>query len=327
MRYSEWELEYSHRDHLKWGWDDGCFNDPTSGKFHVTVGSTTRPVGTLRQEVIASCKLMADWFTKPLLIGLSGGSDSQVACLAFRELKFPFTPLIQEFTSESGETYNPHDIANALAFCEKFGLTPRVERLRIDRFAQTRYPELLKEHGFVGTVMPVHLNVLDRYPDHAHLIAGEIRVSPLTVGGPLTYAVRTPIQQHFIKHRLQGIDRFYHYTPELMLAYLDNPIMRAYRRAAPALTPHFQQVAPPERWWIQFPLYYKPMFIIDAFPELIIAPKYTGFERLRYFDDILKESDRAIEAKHPRNRAIIPIEELVTHLAHGNGASKTWTAE
>ena len=121
---------YSKGNHYRWGWGEGWFNAPDPlTSHHVSVGSCANGHGSFRTECANAALDLANQFTKPILVGLSGGSDSQVVCLTLLEQKIPFTPLVLQLLDPDGNVRNQHDIDGAFEFCKKFQLTPIVETL------------------------------------------------------------------------------------------------------------------------------------------------------------------------------------------------------
>ncbi len=332
---------YSRRDHLKWGWNGQNFNDPIpGGTFELEVGSVppiprsmtpTTPPRTFnfQHEVITAAQCIADSLTKPLMIGLSGGIDSQVACLAFKAIKYPFIPVVTRYVDRDGVSCNEHDISTAFEFCKKFGLTPTVDELDIYSYFDTpKFVNRFEEHGPLMGAMAVHLESVDKYAaKRSYLVAGEIVLTKVPDRDELFLVEQVPIQQHMIKRGYEAIDLFFHYSPELMLAYLEHPVVRGFRNAHKMVCPAFQAARPAKGWWNQFALYYKPLVYVEAFPDLVQVRKWSGFEFIPQVEAEIEKAKAKIQRFDPeRNKVLIPVEELVEHLRFGQGAGKRWSS-
>ena len=106
---------YSHNNHYRWGWNGEWFNKPQAeGYFNVSIGACNRQHMSFREECIHAATLLGKSFTKPILVGLSGGMDSQVVCLSLMKAGIPFQPVILKLYSDDGRIYNDFDIEGVL---------------------------------------------------------------------------------------------------------------------------------------------------------------------------------------------------------------------
>jgi hypothetical protein len=319
------QLEYSYKNHYKWGFNDNWFNPPEAdGYFQLSIGACSRPHLSFRQECINTAKLLGNQFTKPILVALSGGHDSQVVCLSMINAGVPFRPVILRMISHQGNLYNGHDIAGAFAFCKKFNLDPIVEELNIDHYYTTTGMQLISDHCIHPTVMVVPLHLVIKYKDtHAFVIgAGDpvpIRsVNQDTGESSLTCSlIPVPIQQYMIDHGIQAVDRFFMYAPEQIAAYLDHPIIHHYNNARDALDGRDTRD--------YFTNCVKPMMYSDEWPEIIQRKKNTGYETVPYFQELTMCVDRVTSHINPHSKAIVlKYEELLDHLNSNTGEIKTW---
>lgn len=337
-------MEHSYRSHFKWGWGSGWYNSPQPEvDYRVSIGSCVSGHGIFRDETIRAATLLAHQFSKPTLVALSGGLDSQVVCLSFKEIGYEFRPLILEAYSESGTLYNSADVEAALEFSKRHKLPePIVESLNVDKFWQTRAIELSKEHCLSNVETSVQLYLIEKFgKDYSYVMGGGDLVitknpywlnktSPAGNLDPLIHVqAPTPIQQHLIKYQYEGCTKFFMYTPELIAAYLNNPMMKLFIQAERAIFESFRNAKgmTPDRWWWCFNLYVKPLFYIDAWPEISQRAKKTGFELA--FEQILKTKNEMLKVNahlNPlRKRVVIEVPDLIDHLLRGRGSSKIWT--
>lgn len=321
-------MDYSQNNHFRWGWNNQDFNAPIKdGVFSTTIGSTTREPKSFREECLLATSALASQFTKPIRVGLSGGSDSQVVCLSLLELGIRFTPVILQLLGPRGGIRNEHDIKAAYSFCTKFKIQPIVESLYLQKYYANTAFTLAKNSCFTNPRVLPQLALVEKYKDtHAFIMAGGdpllqyqpgIRPELFVSYGP------TPIQQHLISNNIQGCTKFFMYTPELILSYLEHPVIKAYRLAYKTAVEGYDN--PAESWKV-FSLFIKPLMYVEQWPELQLQPKYTGYE---HATDLTKlgyavTTVACLPFSPDTNIAYVPVEELVAHLKLGNGASKTW---
>jgi len=319
------QLEYSHRNHYKWGFNDNWFNPPEAdGYFQVSIGACSRPHLSFRQECINTAKLLGSQFTKPILVALSGGSDSQVVCLSLINAGVPFRPVILRLLSRHGSLYNGHDIAGAFDFCKKFNLDPIVEELDVDHYYTTTGMQLISDYCIHHPVMVVPLHLAIKYKDtHAFIIGGgDLKltrsVDQDTGESFLTFSLGPgPIQQHMVNHGIQAVQKFFMYTPEQIAAYLDHPVMHYYNNARDSLDgrdtlDHFINCV-------------KPMLFSDEWPEMIQRKKNTGYEMIHYTRELLMCVDRVTSHINPESKAVVwKYKEFLDYLKSNTGEIKTW---
>ena len=328
-------MHYSLNDHYSWGWNGEKYNDPIpGGTYHVSVGSCVESHRSFREESVRAFTLLADQLTKPIVIGFSGGSDSQTACLAMREAKIPFTPVILQLKGPKGAVRNEHEIANALKFCEKFNLTPTIFPLDLQQFYRGRARELAAEHGLTEVQTLPQLAIVEQYRDtHAVLMGGGdlvLKKNQKDLNGPVVVALSPlTVQQHLIKYGIEGCTRPFMYTPEVIAAFLDNKIIKSFLFAHKAIFDAFCTTTEGKREAYLptcFQYYIKPLFYCDEWPEIIQSKKFTGFEHaveLMYEARVLNRIET--EKYEPeKNQIIVPAQELLDHLLTGGGSVKTW---
>jgi hypothetical protein len=317
-------MQHSHNDHYKWGYNGEWFNKPENGYFQISIGACSRPHKSFREECITVAKLLGEQMSKPILVGLSGGHDSQVVCLSLMEAGVPFTPVILKLFGTSGTRYNQYDIDGAFEFCEKFNLTPIIEELDLDEYYYTELMPLVYEYGFISPEICVQLHLVRKYADtHAYINGGGdpiILVSDKEdeEGQHLTYSHSPlPIQQYMIDHNIEGCLKFFMYTPEIIAAYLDHPIFHTYSNAADAI--------PPRHSYNYFTYCVKAMMYCTEWPELVKRKKNTGFEKFPYMNKVRAMINYANDWYNPRMKIIKwDYKELLEYLNSNTGEIKIW---
>jgi hypothetical protein len=323
------EINYSHNNHYKWGFNDNWFNEAEpEGYFQVSIGACSRPHGSFRAECINAATLLGQTLTKPILVGLSGGLDSQVVCLSLLNAKVPFTPVVLKLLGSAGQTYNQHDIDGAFAFCKKFGLIPIVEELNLDDFYCNEGMKLISENCITVAEIAVQLHLVIKYKDtHAYINGGgdpqlNKYIDSETGMVTLKYSLGpTPIQQYMINNGIQGCLKFFMYTPEQIAAYLNHPIIHAFNDAQESIFEPVNQ----DIWVNNFAHCIKPMMYIGEWPELVQRRKFTGFERVPYFSKVRMLTHKLNSHINPRAKMVTwTYKEILDHLLSNTGEIKTW---
>lgn len=295
-------FEYTENNHFKWGFGDEWYNHPDPEKqYKIQLGYVTRPVKRFREECIITAKLIASKATKPICIGLSGGSDSQMACLAFREAEIPFKVVILSMFDNEGNIVNDHDIKTAYAFCEKYNIEYIIFPLNIDEFYQTKGAEYAAKYGLTGVHTIIQCATMDFIcPDYCYIMAGgDVVMVPYKkyvtpdleiptyewdpdMNKIVWWQTPVPIMQHMIEMGYEGTSKFYLYTPEIIASYLTDPTVTEFLAVQDIVYEVFCRWHPQVRmWWRLFHMLYKPLMTQREWPEMILARKYTGFEQLQ----------------------------------------------
>lgn len=321
-------ISYSLNDHYKWGFNGDWFNEPKrEGYFQVSIGACSRPHLSFREECINSAKILGSKFTKPIMIGLSGGFDSQVVCLSFLNANVEFTPVILHLKSETGETYNHHDLIGAYEFCNKFNLTPISEELNLDRFFYETAPYLIEKYCITVAEISVQLYLIDKYKaTHAYVNGGgdpqlHADIDLFSGTSRLTYSLMpTPIEQYLIDNKIEGCVKFFMFAPEQIASYLNHPVMNYYSKAYESINSRSNTD--------YFVFCIKPLMYLDQWPELIHRKKNTGFEKITYFNKVRQMVHKMNEYINPRSKKVTwTYQEILSHLLSNTGEIKTWRSD
>lgn len=293
-------FDYTLNNHYKWGFGDDWYNEPTQHKpYKVHIGAVTRPVKSFREECINAAKLIAEKATKPILVGLSGGGDSQVACLSFREAGIPFKVIIVHLYDVNWKEVNTHDITNAFKFCETYGIEYIEQHINLDYFYRDDGVSHAEKYGFTQLHTITQCAVIDYVSDeYCYIMAGgDIMFSPYLnfitpdveqprIAQSSRDLVRScwwsgpqPILQYMIDKGCEGTTKFFMYTPELIASFLTHPVTTQYLDNEDVIVGTFTDwFKNPNGWWKCFHYLYKPMMIKQEFPEVLAVKKQTGYE-------------------------------------------------
>lgn len=292
-------FEHTENNHFKWGWGNEWYGRPNpDAPYKIHLGYTRREVKSFREECIIAAKALADRATKPIIVGLSGGSDSQMTCLALREAGVPFKALIGKWRwHSSSEVTNSHDIETAYAFCKKFNIEYLDFDVNIDEFFRTTAVNRAKMYGMNNARTIVQTATMDVVgSNYCYIMAGgDIMMYPWPeakarkhdlpmLTDRITEAVWTqkpvPVLQHMLEQGYEGTSKFFLYTPELIASYLLDPVTEKFIALQNSILVSFCEVTQMENWWKCWQNLFKPMMTHTHWPEMIPAPKYTGFEGL-----------------------------------------------
>jgi hypothetical protein len=349
------KFQYTQNNHFKWGWEeaDGSidwFGNPrTDSRYHVHIGYVTREVKSFREECIKSVEMMAASTNKPIIVGLSGGSDSQIVSLSLMAAKIPFSALIVRFRYNNGDIVNIHDISVAYEFCKKYNVDYKEIDVNLDTFYRARAITLAKKYNMPKLRTIIQTEAMDwaNANGYYYIMAGGDPVFyPLTFASakekgipmlnnqcsvPCWLEGPVPIMQHMIENEYEGCSKFYLYTPELHVSYLNDPVTTEFLRTKQIIYENFVEWFPHHSmWWKIFQNIFKPILTTKHFPEIIPAKKFTGFEgiyrqksvpsAITVFGELLENSVVGISD----NKTIItPIEDIVPYLTRTTDLDRT----
>jgi hypothetical protein len=337
-------FEYTENNHYKWGFGDEWYNRPNpEQKYKIHLGYTTRPVMRFREECIDVAKKIHAKATKPICVGLSGGGDSQMVCLAFRAANIPFKCVIVRMYDKDGVLVNDFDIKVAYKFCQRYSIEYMNFDLDLEEFYHGKGAEYAEKYGLTGVHTIVQCATMDYVcPDYCFIMAGgDIVMSILSKklypesniesmpfnpkwSVPAWWHPPVPILQHMIEMGYEGTSKFYLYTPEILAAYLTDPVVKDFLHSKFVIHEVFMGWKPKWKtgWWKIFQMMYKPLMTMREWPEMIASPKMTGFENLakatedkpNYEAMYQKVIDDASNGVSRGQAVVISIEDLIDYI-------------
>jgi hypothetical protein len=349
------KYQYTKDNHFKWGWEnpdksiDWYGSPKMNAPYHIKLGYVTREVKSFREECIETVKLMAATTTKPIIVGLSGGSDSQMVSLSLIAAQIPFEALIVRFTYNGGSPVNMHDISVAYEFCKKFNVQYKELDVDLDVFYRTKALELSKKYNMpkLRTIVQTEAMEWAGQNGYYYIMAGgdpvfyplppevgqrrgiELMTDQCTV--PCWLEGPVPILQYMVDKEYEGSSKFYLYTPELHVSYLNDPVTTEFLRTKKVIYENFIEWFPHRTmWWKLFQNLFKPILATKHFPELIPAKKFTGFEgiyrqkgipsNINVYRELL---DNSVKGVSNSGSVITPIEDIVPYLTRTTDLDKT----
>lgn len=334
-------FDYTKNNHFKWGWGDQWYNDPTAGaEFKLSLGQASRPVECFRKECVRAAGDLADSATKPIVVGFSGGTDSQVVCLAMTEAGVEFTAAIASYYNSDRILVNQKDVEKARRFCTENKIAWTDYHIGLGGFYRSKGLEYSGKYGFGQIETLVLTELMDLVcPEHCLVMAeGFFNITPYDSGitpnlkpplmknnltVPVWWQDPQPLAQHMINNGYQGTSCFLMYSPEILVSFFDHPLLEFYFRTQDQLYDIFDEMIGEKTHtrWKLFEYFYKPARIINSWPEIAQGRKYTGFEEMWNND-----SDRAMMYRYKKlissglptackNQAVIStVADLIAHL-------------
>jgi hypothetical protein len=344
----ELKFDYTEGNHFKWGWgvdpyedhvsnQDEWYNDPDPSRtFKLQLGHTTREVKSFREECIHAASLIANKATKPIIVGLSGGSDSQMVCLSLMEAKVPFKVVIVHMFDVANELINEHDIKTAYEFCRRYGIESIQFTINLDAYYRGLAQRYAGKYGFTNLATLVQCATMDFVgQDFCYIMGGgdpmmqpispdyvSKRLPRMANGATVPVWIQTPqpIMRHMMEQGYEGTSKYFLYTPELTVSYLTDDVCQRFYAVQEQIYEVFcNNIKHPYRWWSLFQQFYKPMMTVKNWPEIIQARKYTGFEEI--YDDVktrkgiyYKMIQKAAQGSSDSQAVVLTIPELVSYL-------------
>lgn len=262
-------MTYSFNDHMKWSTE--------GGKYQVTYGraaykpSGLRPFRAEVTRAAAEIGVDAKNFNLPVYVYMSGGQDSEVMARGFLEAGVAFTPVMLRFENER----NMHDIGRAIEFCKRMGLQPRIVDMNLSTFLREEFVDMAKKYACPDVSIMTHTWLIENLPSHYPVIGGgdlefiRKRHNQSWWDDQLVRVEKTQSLAPIValqKRGRPGATRFFSYTPELMYAYMTNPMLTFVIEHEKSFNSFW------EREW-------KSMVYHEQYPDLAPRQKYNGFEK------------------------------------------------
>lgn len=259
-------------------------------KYNVKYGSINRPIDNFRKECINSAKIIGDFCLSknlPISIAYSGGIDSEVICRCFKELDIDFTAYILRFEND----LNKHDISYAYKFCKDYNIKFKFIDINICDFLKKDYLIYHNIYDANRLFIYVNLFLIDKMPGYVIFGGGDIKLKRIKNVEKIneqnkgleiveSYDSIVPIL-HLKKYNRIGATRFYMFSPEQMLSWIQDPITTYFINNNRNMVKAYYQT-------------YKTPVFFNLWPEMELREKYTGFEKLDFdrYQNLIFQKDR-----------------------------------
>lgn len=275
------KTQLSYKNHFQFGYNEKAFNFRATpeDRWWVTYGKCDRQPLTFKDECIATAKKIAESAGGTIWILFSGGADSEVALQSFLLARIPISVAILRFNND----LNAHDISYAISFCEKNGLKYYFFDLDIVRFWSDRLFEFAQPTYCVSPQLLSTMWLMDQVDGYPVLGSGECylvkRTPPDYIPGVSEYLDSewdlfekekiAAWYRHLILRGRDGCPGFFQYTPEIILSYLRDPLVKK-------LTTN-QIHGKLSTTSTKLQIYQQHFNLVDR-------PKYSGFEKVQNLD-------------------------------------------
>jgi hypothetical protein len=271
----------THNNHLKFGWGNGTYNlDNKFGEFWVRYGRAEYQPASFREECVRAARLIGESAKKPILIFFSGGIDSEIMVRSFQEADVPFEVAIMKFKYRHDEHINAHETKRAFEIAIEDDLTCHTMTLDLEDYFKNVLPESCRQYKTNNWSKLIVTEMIKHYSNyHCVIGGGNISLQRHKTNG------RSGLTGLYLEEELVNVaaieaayqagttvcNRFFMYTPELMLAWLTDPQVSHWVKYENALTSKYTNLN-----------YYgiKTYMMYKHWPDMHIRPKYSGIERM-----------------------------------------------
>lgn len=246
--------ELTENNHFRFGYKN---------KWVIQYGRCKREPLDFRTECVKTAKLFGVY--EKVNIFFSGGVDSEVVVNAFLEAKVPFTCII----CDNG--YNQHDNIYAIKYCKLHQINYKIISLDVKEFWKKELYKRSMETKCISPQFPVIMWMVEQIDGFNILGSGECFLNKESDGSWVMFEREkvATLYKHYDIHNIKGAPGFFQYTPELMLSFLENPIVK-------------DAIAYSE-YDNSYP--FKPRVYHDLWSDMEPRTKYTGFEKLKTLDE------------------------------------------
>jgi hypothetical protein len=250
----------------------------TSDPFGISLKPVSRPVLSFREEILETAENIANSTTRPIVLGFSGGIDSEVIARAMLEKKVPFSVL----TIRHAGGLNDHDIVYANKFCQHHNVKQQIVEIDImDFFTQGINKYIEQGYHAVNLFRYFHLLVFE-------IIEAQSACGILGGGEPIFYNFNEEICMGYTQEQQVVLNWFQHHNTvhypwffiqnsELVASYLQEPFIQQWltQDVSAFLKPNPAGTAPNNSGPDKIHVYH------TDWPDMERRPKYTGYENIQ----------------------------------------------
>lgn len=274
-------MNITHNNHLQFGWGNGTFNfDNKFGEFWVKYGSVEYQPASFREECVSAAKLIGESSDKPILVCFSGGLDSEIMVRSFQEAGVPFEVAIMKFKYRHDDHINEHETKRAFEIAIEDNIVCHTMTVDIEDYFKNSLPELCKQYRTNNWSKLLVTEMIKHFSNYHCVIGdGKMMLQRHKTNG------RRGLTGLYLEEELVNVaaievarqtgttvtNRFFMYTPELMLSWLTDPQVSHWIQYENALNSKYTNMN-----------YYgiKTYMMYQHWPETHIRPKYSGLERM-----------------------------------------------
>jgi len=301
-------MEYTKNNHFKYYWthkknrEMWGVSKSKDDVFSVQFGLIDRSPVSFKQECINSAVDIAQKTKKPVGVFLSGGVDSEIICRSFLSGGIKPVGLIIVFN----DNLNEHDIVYARNFCKKNKL--EFIEIKINIFDYFKSLEsFFKRERVLFSHRPLIIEAIKKCPGFHYVIGdGDIMFKKEKKGGGGLCLVKepsfTPIFRFMNSNNIEATPRFYSYSPELILSFLNEKSVINFRKVVKYSNYAINNIED-----------FKSYLFHEIWPEIPCRPKYNGYEKVRDHFEYWRKRARLTNFCRYK-RIVIPLSDLYNAL-------------
>ena len=286
---------FTHKNHLKFGWGDGVYNfNDKDQKFWTEPGQVEYIPTSFKDECLRAARLIGKAANKPILVGMSGGVDSEVTARSFLETGIQFEAVYANII-HNGVIANEHDVMYARSFIKKYNIKYHEVNIEfndlVNKFKQIRETNNPAEPYYKVNISYLFNVMMFKTFCHEYFCVrggGDLSIEThrrYNQEEPIQYGVyvgESPTTSTIAVYEMAyresvNTANFFCYTPEAWLAWLLDPDVRYWIKYEKALMG-------PHGWMNHYAL--KAFVLYKIWPEMEIRPKLTGFENIPEFKEL-----------------------------------------
>ena len=277
--------QMTYLNHLQFGYDGKPFVFRTSPTQQWTVkyGRCQRRPHQFHRECVETARTIGQQTTQAIWVLFSGGIDSEVTLRSFVAADIPVNVAILRFKNN----LNQHDISWAIRTCKELSLSYHFFDLDILHFWQYEARHYADLTYCFSPQLIATMWLMDQVPGYPVMGGGEcllVKKDPLQADSDWVLFEKERIAAWYrflIKRKRAGCPGFFQFTPEIILSYLLDPMVKELtnNQLSSALSSEAHKLA-----------------IYQQHFPLLPRPKYTGFETLQAEDALLRNE---LKAKFP----------------------------
>jgi hypothetical protein len=200
-------------------------NNEFKHRFH----SCSREVGTFREEILKTAKYISTKTKKQIYVLSSGGLDSEIICMALKELQIDFKVISFKFEDVS----NLFDISYAMRWCEENKIEHIIKNINLSEFYKKIVP-YYQSLGFRGVevyryLCCFYMDIVESLNGCAIMGGGTYGLSLNSTNGEAgwyMHADKYMVVDYCKMFKLQHYPLFYIQNSEILQSYFNNKLIK-----------------------------------------------------------------------------------------------------
>lgn len=196
-----------------------------------TFNKTNNTVNSYKQELINNAKLIREYYSDPFDVLYSGGIDSEIILLVFKELGIKHNTIIVRYKND----YNYREIGHALNTVNALNIPYKIIDFDLEKFYENEAYDLCKRSSCIRVGRVVHIKFCIDFCDNIPVM-GEGDIYWSRINGTdyskssqwkfLVSEASHNCSMYMTKLGRENVCDFYEFTPNLIKAYNQQPIMQ-----------------------------------------------------------------------------------------------------